>query len=138
MYIVFLSYFQELRKTLTLDLNNVEVGKKCLKTPELIQVLRFARNITSPDVEKLSQGFTPTVVTTPTPTRIFNPKDVTAEQESYARGFIDALNQLHQEENGCSTAMLSPVSVVSNNNTVVPLTESNGDYNIKNYEQSNF
>lgn len=33
---------------------------------------------------------------TPTPTQIVFPKNVTEEQESYAKGFVDALNALHR------------------------------------------
>lgn len=82
---------------MTLDFTNPESAKKSLQTqtPELLSFLR----LTSPELEKfLTQGFAQgvSVVQTPTPTQFFFPKNVTAEQEQYARGFLDALNQIYQ------------------------------------------
>lgn len=103
-----------MRKSLTLDFTTTteNSNKKTLQTPELISVLRGA--ITSAEIEKLgltNQSQSSAVVTTPTPTTYFFPKFVTAEQESYARGFEDALKALtHHQENECEPAnsMLSP------------------------------
>lgn len=99
---------------MTLDLSSPESAKKSLATPELLSFLRF----TSPDLEKffLTQQFsnTPNGLVgggnTPTPTSYFYPKNVTSEQEQYARGFIDALNQLHLLRGPCipMTSLLSP------------------------------
>lgn len=52
--------------------------------------------LSSPDLERLlvSNG----LVTTPTPTQFFYPKNVTEEQEAYARGFLEALGQLHKTQ----------------------------------------
>lgn len=83
---------QELRKSLTLDFTSPENARKSLQTPEVLNFLKLS----SPELEKLiTQGVT--VVTTPTPTQFIFPKNVTNEQEQYARGFIDALNSLHQQ-----------------------------------------
>ncbi len=40
------------------------------------------------------------VTTTPTPTQFLCPKNVTEEQDAYARGFVDALAKLYQDEAG--------------------------------------
>lgn len=57
--------------------------------------------LSSPDLERLllSNG----LVTTPTPTQFFYPKDVTEEQEAYARGFLEALGQLHKSQDESTT-----------------------------------
>ncbi|KAL1129559.1 hypothetical protein AAG570_012504 [Ranatra chinensis] len=54
----------------------------------------------TPELEKLlvdqHDGL---VLTTPTPTaQILFPRNVTEEQESYARGFVEALNELHHSD----------------------------------------
>ena len=49
----------------------------------------------SPDLEKLI-AHNGMVGTTPTPTQFIYPKYVTDEQEAYARGFVEALAELHQ------------------------------------------
>lgn len=51
--------------------------------------------LASPELEKLiaQNGV---VGTTPTPTQFIYPKYVTDEQEAYARGFVEALAELHQ------------------------------------------
>jgi len=46
-----------------------------------------------------------------TPTQILFPKAVTAEQEAYARGFVDALEELHRRQ-GVPAAAGSPQSVI--------------------------
>lgn len=66
---------------------------------------RFTAILTSPDLNMLKLAtpelekfiITNAGITTPTPTQILFPKNVTEEQENYAKGFIDALNQLHHQ-----------------------------------------
>ncbi|GAU92284.1 hypothetical protein RvY_04384 [Ramazzottius varieornatus] len=61
-----------------------------LTSPD-VQMLQLA----SPELEKfIIQGLMGQ--NTPTPTQIVFPKNVTEEQESYAKGFVDALNALHR------------------------------------------
>lgn len=50
--------------------------------------------LASPDLEKIMHSGV--VGTTPTPTQFIYPKYVTDEQEAYARGFVEALAELHQ------------------------------------------
>jgi len=53
--------------------------------------------LTSPDLERFIIQQNGLVLTTPTPTtQILFPKTVTEEQEAYARGFVDALGELHK------------------------------------------
>lgn len=52
--------------------------------------------LASPDIEKLIGHNNGVVGTTPTPTQFIYPKYVTDEQEAYARGFVEALAELHQ------------------------------------------
>lgn len=93
-----------LKRTMTLDLNNRGAKKiklvenqspAILSSPDLIML-----KLASPELEKMiidqQNGM---VTTTPTPTTIFFPsRNVTEEQESYARGFMDALNELHNSD----------------------------------------
>lgn len=53
--------------------------------------------LSSPDLERFIIQQNGTVLTTPTPTtQILFPNKVTEEQEAYARGFVDALGELHK------------------------------------------
>ncbi len=69
-------------------------------------------------------GTTPTV----TPTQFLCPKNVTAEQEQYARGFIDALNTIYKAEKFVPPApsLLSPGFVTQTVVGGVVVTEANG------------
>lgn len=63
----------------------------------------------SPELEKLIMGYGG-MLTTPTPTQIFKgAQNVTEQQEMYARGFMEALQKLHdqQEPSGQCTAVNS-------------------------------
>lgn len=85
-----------LKRTMTLDLDSPKNTKKqkissLLSSPDL-NMLKLA----SPELEKLIIAHNGLVTTTPTPTQFMFPKTVTEEQEQYARGFVDALAQLHQ------------------------------------------
>jgi len=65
--------------------------------------------LSSPDLERLlmSNG----LVTTPTPTQFFYPKNVTEEQEAYARGFLEALGHLHQTQEDTPMMTDSPAAM---------------------------
>lgn len=87
-----------LKRTMTLDLESPtsRTSKKqkfstLLTSPDL-NMLKLA----SPELERLIIAQNGLVTTTPTPTQFLFPKNVTEEQEQYARGFVDALVQLHQ------------------------------------------
>ena len=50
--------------------------------------------------------------TSNTPTQILFPKSVTAEQEAYARGFVDALEELHRRQGVPAVTSLPAQSVI--------------------------
>lgn len=89
------------KRSMTLDLNSAgrpERGSKqarcssLLTSPDL-NMLQLA----SPELERLIIAQNGLVTTTPTPTTLFS-RTATEEQENYARGFVDALAQLHQQQ----------------------------------------
>lgn len=78
-----------MKKNLTLDFSqgkkNLNVNNAVLSTPDVNMV-------NTPELEKiLINDLGPN---TPTPSLLF-PKPVTEEQESFATGFVNALNHLH-------------------------------------------
>lgn len=83
-----------MKKSLTLDFSqgkkNLNISNAVLSSPDLL-------NVNTPDLEKmlLSNGIS---ANTPTPSLLF-PKNVTEEQESFATGFVNALNNLHNNSN---------------------------------------
>lgn len=90
------------KRKMTLDLQNKSTSMKKLKVIEELQTPKMDHILTSPDVNKLKLGSpeldqfiisNQSFVST-TPTQIFFPKNVTEEQEQYAKGFVDALTQL--------------------------------------------
>lgn len=89
------SAVKRLKRTMTLDFNGSSNKARKLTTilqsPDL-NMLKLA----SPELEKMIIQANGLVTTTPTPTQFLFPKFVTEEQEAYARGFVDALAQLHQ------------------------------------------
>ncbi|VDI65652.1 transcription factor Jun-like [Mytilus galloprovincialis] len=90
-----------LKRKMTLDFNSSGKTKQqkiqnLLASPDL-NMLKLA----SPELEKFiiqANGF---VTTTPTPTQFIFPKFVTDEQESFAKGFVEALNNLHGKTGQC-------------------------------------
>jgi hypothetical protein len=87
-----------LKRTLTLDLNAASTSKKAR-----VQQLQQNHILTSPDVQmlkltspELAEFLTrnPTLAT-PTPSGFGFPKTVTEEQEMYAKGFEEALKNMH-------------------------------------------
>ncbi|XP_064476821.1 transcription factor Jun-like [Ornithodoros turicata] len=92
---------QQRKRSMTLDLESgggASSEKKSrysslLTSPDL-NMLQLA----SPELERLIIAHNGFVTTTPTPTQtqmLFSGRNATEEQENYARGFVDALAQLH-------------------------------------------
>ncbi|XP_015607025.1 transcription factor AP-1 [Cephus cinctus] len=103
----------QLKRNLTLDLNGGQRQPQA-KRPRLGPLPPALNNaapvLSSPDLNMLKLGSPELerliisqqnglVTTMPTPTtQILFPKTVTEEQELYARGFVDALNELHHSD----------------------------------------
>lgn len=86
---------------MSLDLAASEQQKKVSKQARINEMLATPElgmfMLTSPDLERFIIQQNGLVLTTPTPTtQILFPKTVTEEQEAYARGFVDALGELHK------------------------------------------
>ncbi|CAN8010034.1 unnamed protein product [Ixodes pacificus] len=98
------------KRSMTLDLNSAGRPERkaarfssLLTSPDL-NMLQLA----SPELERLIIAHNGLVTTTPTPTtQYLFTKTATEEQEQYARGFVDALAQLHQTAGGPSETALS-------------------------------
>ncbi|XP_063994001.1 transcription factor Jun [Diachasmimorpha longicaudata] len=102
----------QLKRNLTLDLNGHRQGPQA-KRPRLgplpLSLNNSAPVLSSPDLHMLKLGSPELekliiaqqdglVTTMPTPNQILFPKTVTEAQELYARGFVDALNELHHSD----------------------------------------
>jgi transcription factor AP-1 len=121
------------RMNMTLDLQqtaNVKpkaekmlLNSDLLATPDLGMFM-----LASPELERfIIQPNGGLVLTTPTPTsHVPFPKSVTEEQEAYARGFIDALAELHKNYgppvSGTSSAPTATASAAGVSATAMPLT----------------
>lgn len=128
-----LNDMDQMKRSFTLDLNPARNQAKKMKfnpvnsaAPVLsspdINMLKLA----SPELEKIimQNGI---VSSTPTPTtQILFPKTVTEEQEMYARGFVEALNVLHN--NDSSQGSLQQLDV--------PATTGNGGMTYMNLDQT--
>lgn len=92
------------RLSMTLDLNSPIPQKRT----RLLKNQNKADLLSSPDVQKLKlaspdlERFITNQHSLVTPTQVFFPKNVTEEQELYAKGFVDALAQLQQDSSSCS------------------------------------
>lgn len=94
----------KLKRSMTLDLNNGNMNP--VKRPKFIAAVSAAPVLSSPDIKKCNLGSPEIenliqgggVLNTPTPSQILFPKNVTHEQEYFARGFEDALNELHHSD----------------------------------------
>ncbi|XP_048763207.1 transcription factor Jun-like [Ostrea edulis] len=87
----------QLKRKMTLDFSSGSTKTKQQKVTNLLaspdlNMLKLA----SPELEKMIIQANGLVTTTPTPTQFIFPKHVTEEQEQYARGFVEALAELHQ------------------------------------------
>jgi hypothetical protein len=107
-----------IKSNMTLDFTRPKAKKQfvngqLLSSPDL-GLLKLA----SPELERMIIQQNGMVTTTPTPTQFLFPKDVSEEQEAYARGFVDALAELHQRQDG---SIINPNEV---NASSAPLTSS--------------
>lgn len=90
------------KRSMTLDLNSAGRPERTAKQARCSSLLTSPDlnmlQLASPELERLiishNNGL---VTTTPTPTTLFS-RTATEEQENYARGFVDALAQLHQQQ----------------------------------------
>ena len=102
-----------MKTSMTLDLNTPTATKPekltdILGSPDLGLLM-----LASPDLERFIYQQNGLVLTTPTPTsQILYPRTVTEEQEAYARGFVDALGELHKSY-GMPTLVVPPVTASS-------------------------
>jgi len=94
---------KKLKSSMTLDFSsNPSKGMKLnglLGSPDL-NLLKLA----SPELERMIISQNGLVTTTPTPTQFLFPKAVTEEQQDFARGFVDALAELHSKTQGPQTS----------------------------------
>jgi len=118
--------------------------------------------LASPELERMIIAQNGLVTTTPTPSGILphyflkQESEVTEEQEQYARGFVDALNQLHQtngyqerqHHNGINSNNNSSNhqnnshqqnnhSISHNNNTIHSSSDSSSDLTIAEHNSNN-
>jgi len=110
------------RMNMTLDLQQLANAKPktekllssdLLATPDLGMFM-----LASPDLERFIIQPNGLLLTTPTPTSYVPfQKSVTEEQEAYARGFIDALAELHK-----NSPTSNATTVVESSTTALPLT----------------
>lgn len=123
---------KQLKSKMTLDFNGSGKAKKLnnlLSSPDL-NICTLA----SPELERIIIQQNGMVTTTPTPTQFLFPKAVTEEQEAYARGFINALEELKSQETvpAVSTATtassemttLQPVQAIQPETTAVSVAQS--------------
>lgn len=128
----------QMKRNLTLDLNPMRnqakkmkfnpavTGAPVLSSPD-INMLKLA----SPELERLimQNGGIPTA--TPTPTQILFPKQVTEEQELYARGFVEALNGLHSSDSSQGLQLDIPVTTSGDGLTYLNLDQApNASFNL--------
>lgn len=138
----------QLKRNLTLDLNSCQRQGPQAKRPRLGPLPPTLNNVTpilgspdlnmlklgSPELEKLIMAQQDGLVTSlPTPTtQILFPKTVTEAQEMYARGFVDALNELHHSDSsqepgsihGATYTTLEPPGSVQNSTDSSTMSQS--------------
>lgn len=93
-----------MKRNLTLDFNQVKKSNpmsSVLSSPDLNML-----KVGTPELENmiLQNGIT---VSTPTPSLLYPPRTVTEEQESFATGFVTALNNLHNSNSQASDSTSS-------------------------------
>ena len=104
------------------------VSASLLQSPDL-QMLKLA----SPDLERLIIQHNDMITTTPTPTQVSYPKGVTEEQEAYARGFVDALAELHKQSDDPNSEGNGQTTVVPETVSCLQTTSNNIDNNLMTY-----
>ncbi|XP_061197874.1 transcription factor Jun-like [Saccostrea echinata] len=119
----------QLKRKMTLDFNSGSTKTKQQKVTNLLaspdlNMLKLA----SPELEKMIIQANGLVTTTPTPTQFIFPRHVTEEQENYARGFVEALAELHQIKPAPTSGTQSlPTQSSSRNSVKVEDSESEDD-----------
>ncbi|GAB6025109.1 hypothetical protein CHUAL_010538 [Chamberlinius hualienensis] len=122
---------RNLKRMMTLDFNSGGGGggKRgklsnglLLSSPDL-NMLKLG----SPELENLLIQQHGQVTTTPTPQQFLYPKTVTEEQELYARGFVDALNELHQNSSSSTFEPSSPSNSSSDDLTLMSTNNNNNN-----------
>ncbi|KAL1494526.1 hypothetical protein ABEB36_010110 [Hypothenemus hampei] len=83
--------FNQAKKNMAFPLSTGEAGSlsEVLSSPDLMKL-----KVDTPELENMILGSDNPLAGTPTPSFSF-PKDVTAEQERFAGGFVEALSNLH-------------------------------------------
>lgn len=117
----------QMKRNLTLDLNPMRNQAKKMKFNPAVTA---APVLSSPDINMLKLG-SPELeklimqnglnTATPTPTQILFPKTVTEEQEMYARGFVEALNVLHNSDSSQGLQLDVPVTTTGGGITYMNL-----------------
>mgnify|MGYP001792916117 CR=1 FL=1 len=97
--------------------DNVNVNNNAILTSPDLNLLK----LDSPELEKLIIQNAGGLLTTPTPTTLFK-RDltITEEQEIYARGFVEALQKLHQQAQPEASAVVTS----SESSKSLPTTET--------------
>lgn len=109
---------KSVKRPVTLDLDSPNTASKkqkftaILTSPDL-NMLKLA----SPELERLI--IANIGMTTPTPTQALFPKNVTEEQENYARGFLDALNNLHHAQIDVNSNFLGKTTIENPSTTTI-------------------
>jgi len=107
---------KQLKSKMTLDFN----GSKIKKMPGLLSSPDLNIMLNSPELERIiiqqSHG---NVTATPTPTQFLFPKAVTEDQQAYAQGFLDALDELKSQEKTTNDEM--PISTSDTSSTMTTL-----------------
>ena len=102
----------EMKKAMHLDFGSKTTKpskfQNMLNSPDLNML-----KLSSPELEKMLINQNGTVGTTPTPTQFIYPKYVTDEQEAYARGFVEALAELHSSPSVSNSATVNNSSVLN-------------------------
>lgn len=100
-----------MKRKMTLDLANAKRPRSVFstgQTPTTADILSspdFNKlGMSTPEMEKLIMSSSQNSNALQTPTSVFFPKNVTEEQELYAKGFENALKQLHAESNTTSSS----------------------------------
>lgn len=117
----------QMKRKLTLDLNNRPSKKQragpnfnpLLTSPDLNQL-----KLASPELERLiiQQGSTILGNTVTTPSQFLFPKTTTLEQEEFAKGFEDTLEQLHCQQDGIATSSSGSVVVTTVSGASIPVS----------------
>ncbi|KAK7084619.1 hypothetical protein SK128_000799 [Halocaridina rubra] len=119
----------QMKRKLTLDLNNRPSKKQrpgvnfnpLLTSPDLNQL-----KLASPELERLiiQQGSTILSNTVTTPSQFLFPKSATLEQEEFAKGFEDTLEQLHNQDSLAPSSSSGNVGVTSVSGASVPVSSA--------------